>query len=240
MMIGANGREQGTGNCENGKVPGVRRAFTLVEMLVVISIIGILAGLTLAVIPRVMDTRDLSRMKSFVNMLDTAIQNFHSTYNSYPQSNTNTYPALNGINGAQDSVTNSLFYELRGTTFDSAGFYHSPQDPSNTKMNGAVLLNRFGNAGLINSTNASPAGVPHDFLPELNVANYSSVLLMNPTVNEPTSIILFKTGIRANPGSANLATLNYDSSSTRRHNLKSYDIWVAWTNSTKPVIVGNF
>jgi prepilin-type N-terminal cleavage/methylation domain-containing protein len=219
-------------------------AFTLAEMLVVIAIIGILAGLIFKVVPRVLDTRDYKRMQAFVNKVDLGIQDFYSTYNTYPQSNTNTYPLAFPGNVRPDTVTNNLLYELSGTVFDTssnlAGVYRSPLDWFNP-MDTNFVFQRFGYSALIHSTNGTvPANAPKSLMTDLKSAEYGPVPVIGATPLEPQTILLFKTGIRANPNTSILAPLRYDRLSTNRHNMKSYDLWVIWTNSSKPVIVGNF
>jgi prepilin-type N-terminal cleavage/methylation domain-containing protein len=253
MMIGVNGRELGTGKFERtGSTAAQRSAFTLVEMLVVIAIIGVLSGLTLGVIPRVMDGRDKRRTEALIRTLELAIENFHSTYNSYPPCN------------PSNNIVNTLCYELKGTIIDNSGAYHSPQDTTTAAGMDVGFLNTwFGCSGLINATNSTAGlggpnssaavslAVPHDFLPELNGTHYGLVPITNlypvPPFTLPAppplpqNILLFNTGIRANPNGNLQAYLRYDNTFTNRHNLRSYDLWVTWTNSTsKPVIVGNF
>jgi prepilin-type N-terminal cleavage/methylation domain-containing protein len=64
----------------------LRAGFTLVELLVVIAIIGILAGMSLAVIPRVMDSGRKAKAKLEAQGIVTAIEHYDSIYGRFPVS----------------------------------------------------------------------------------------------------------------------------------------------------------
>ena len=64
----------------------LRAGFTLVELLVVIAIIGILAGMSLAVIPKVMSSAKKSKAKMQAQDIVTAIQHYDSVYGRFPVS----------------------------------------------------------------------------------------------------------------------------------------------------------
>src|SRR5882757_2816913 len=61
-------------------------AFTLVELLVVIAIIGILAAMSMAVIPRVMINTKKAKAKLEAQQIATAILNYDSIYGHFPVS----------------------------------------------------------------------------------------------------------------------------------------------------------
>lgn len=63
---------------------GGYRGFTLVELLVVISIIGLLAGLISAAIPRAVSGARKSKAKSEMLAIISAIKAYESEYNTYP------------------------------------------------------------------------------------------------------------------------------------------------------------
>ena len=64
------------------------RAFTLVELLVVVSVIGLLAGLISAVIPRAMSGARKAKAKSETLAIISAIKAYENEYSRYPNPTT--------------------------------------------------------------------------------------------------------------------------------------------------------
>jgi prepilin-type N-terminal cleavage/methylation domain-containing protein len=90
-----------------------KRAFTLVELLVVISIIGVMAGLVVGLAGGATKQSRIKRVKSDLQNIMTAIDRFKTKYGTYP-------PDCNRalVIGGQTnyiSGTNQLFYELVGS-----------------------------------------------------------------------------------------------------------------------------
>lgn len=76
---------------------GLRRGFTLVELLVVIAIIGVLVGLLL---PAVQAAREAARRMSCSNnfkQLGIALHNYHAAYNQFPAGGTGTGDSNVGV-----------------------------------------------------------------------------------------------------------------------------------------------
>lgn len=65
---------------------GRRRAFTLVEMLVVITIIGVLVSLASVAVFKALETAKKARIKMEITNLESAIEAFRQKYNDYPPS----------------------------------------------------------------------------------------------------------------------------------------------------------
>lgn len=65
----------------------IRRAFTLVEMLVVIAIIGVLAALVLTGVGVAVKRRDVSRVEAELRKLELLINTYKDKWGSYPPDN---------------------------------------------------------------------------------------------------------------------------------------------------------
>jgi len=92
-------------------------AFTLIELLVVISIIAILAALTLNVIPGVDHWKTRRGVEAQIQLLKTMIGNYKEERGYYPPSNAPSSP--------YPPSTNLLFYELVGTEEDNFGQFQA-------------------------------------------------------------------------------------------------------------------
>lgn len=84
-------------------------AFTLIELLLVIVIIGILAALTFTVMGRLKTHAKIEAAKAELAQVQTAIEAYKARYHFYPPDNPDN-PALN-----------QLFFELKGTILTNSG-----------------------------------------------------------------------------------------------------------------------
>ena len=119
---------------------GIRNyaAFTLVELLIVLAIIGILASFILTVGPFIKRTAYINKTKAEMAQLETAIDSYKATYNFYPPSGGN-------------NLVNPLYYELLGTT--NNGINYVTLDGSATIAVGSV--NALGVGGFVNCSKGS-------------------------------------------------------------------------------------
>lgn len=87
-------------------------AFTLIELLTVIAIIAVLAGITIGLTTGAKNARINSRAQVELRELQTAIERYKSDRNSFPPDH-----RLTGVGAGRrvDPAINQLYYELRGT-----------------------------------------------------------------------------------------------------------------------------
>ena len=97
-------------------------AFTLIELLAVIAIIGVLAGLGLSVSYGVRKQQYIRTATAELNQIETALDNYKAKYGFYPPCNPNL-PAY----------YNTLYYELSGVT-------HNTVKATYTTLDGACTI----------------------------------------------------------------------------------------------------
>lgn len=100
---------------------GILASFTLVEMLTVIAIIAILAGLTLAAATAVMGKANRSRASVEISAMSSALENYKSDNGAYPAASlltTNTYTTSDNsaAGGLYQQSSEVLFLSLSGKT----------------------------------------------------------------------------------------------------------------------------
>lgn len=134
-----------------------RLAFTLIELLTVISIIAVLAGLVVGLAPVASAKMKEARVRGELAGLVTAIESYKSRFGVYPPDNTYTLnPTGNGPTQV-DPVMNTLYYELTGALVDNRreSFYTADRE---VVVTSADLLNKLGREGIVNAVPRSPKG----------------------------------------------------------------------------------
>lgn len=94
------------------------KAFTLVEILVVVSIIGLLAGLAFPAIQGAMNSAKKGKAKAEMQSIITALKSYQNEYGRMPNPS-----AVGGAGDGyfSDSASPRLFLMLSGATNDSSG-----------------------------------------------------------------------------------------------------------------------
>lgn len=102
------------------------RGFTLLELLVVISIIGVLAGLIVSNMSAARDRASDARKKSEMKNIQTALANYYNDYGVYPSGG---YPIFN-IMGCGDAGNEACDWGDPFTAGDQTYMKELPADPS--------------------------------------------------------------------------------------------------------------
>ena len=97
-----------------GHLPRRRQAFTLIELIVVIAIIGLLAAMIIPVVGVVNRQKQIKTAQTQLQAMQLAIDSYKTKLGFYPPDNTNS-PAIN-----------QLYFELMGTTNNGAGAANPP------------------------------------------------------------------------------------------------------------------
>ena len=82
-----------------------RSAFTLIELLVVITIIAILAGLSLAVMGGVQKTARITETKAMANQIKAAISAYYAEYGVFPTNRQTDAAFVSAMTGATNVAT---------------------------------------------------------------------------------------------------------------------------------------
>lgn len=133
--------------------PG-RRAFTLIELLTVLVIIGILAGLTVSVAGIASRRSKVTRTQAELSRLDLAIRDYKARFGFYPPDN-----VISATDLTQNPVVNQLHYELSGARFDPTNnVYIALGDAFSERISRPVYVAGFGNGNFPGVYNSSTSG----------------------------------------------------------------------------------
>jgi prepilin-type N-terminal cleavage/methylation domain-containing protein len=217
-----------------------RRAFTLVELLVVISIIAVIAGFVIVGMKPILRTRKISVVKGEIQVIQTALENYHAKYGVYPPGNQN----LNSIYTPQNdrAQLSQLYYELAGTTATAiAGVNYFVTLDGSSKIKVAEVSTAYGTGGFLNCTKGSgeDSAAAKSFLPSLS-AKQLNYKVTNNTVG--TTMIITSVGGPDETykplAAVDLNPFRYVCPGT--NNPGTYDLWVQLSINGKKYLVCNW
>ena len=236
---------------KGAEVPNERKArvgaFTLIELLAVISIIALLAGLVLGTAGLATTKSRESRMKGELAKIQTGIEDYKAVMGNFPQDNqdTNQRDPDQNIDRHIKAGMNPLFYELSGCTFDSASGGSFTTQNKSESAKAVDIRNDLGVKGIENSAR-SKRDIPFHRGLNFKANEYSevgpnaqTVILIAPLPG-PYDSKFPHYDPRTRAHTKNLNPWFYDSSSTNRHNMETYDLWTEYLAAKKTNVIGNW
>lgn len=207
-----------------------RSGFTLVEMLVVISIIAILASMTAVATKSITEKRTIKLAEAHMRQVELAILDYKAKLGFYPPDNGNQA-------NANWTAFPPLFYELTGAVPETAGGVPTGNFRSvlgNDSISRNTLSSAFGRAGLANSSE----GTRKNFFPSMQPFQFREVTI---GANDVKLLVVPAKGpeIFASDRDRTANPWRYNSSNPT-NNPGSFDLWTELKFDNRVVVVGNW
>lgn len=192
-------------------------AFTLIEMLVVIGIIGILAALILGISGIAASKMRRAKAEAERDALVTAIQSYKNKKGFYPPDNT------------KSTIMSPLFYELTGTVVMISGSTTNFQSRASGDILSPANITNIFNAGGFMNASADPSEVLN-FAPTIAKSSRTASFVIPSTT---TTYTLFCISVAGPPQTNTIDgklfepynVWNYVSTNPT-NNSGSYDLWI--------------
>ena len=226
------------------------QAFTLVELLVVIAVIGLLAALVVPLSGIATAKMRLARVTGELNNYVTAIETYKLEVGEYPPDHGLLKETDFGANSNQwrtYAAQSPLYFELTGATFTNttpnSGYFR--MIGTGEQVTPADLKNYFGRDGIRNSSRHR-GDIPYKGFSfrdsqyrELNVGGATTHLgVLAVPVPGPMEL---EGRLPGKPSSrTKFSPWFYDASTTNRHNPKSFDLWAEVLIGGETNIIGNW
>ena len=198
------------------------RAFTLVELLVVISIIGIIAAMSVGAIRSASMKRDQSAVEAQKAKLILALEDYKGKFGSYPPDRLFNPPIPNEYR--TNAHWNPLAYELGGVRRVGANF-QSESDPNHV-LTPTEATNTVGVVGFVNADAVRAKSF-------LNLKGGSGknadFVLRNPGLR---NVMLLQVAAEHPDPTESPNVWRYRAYPPNGHNPKSYDLWAEIKKST--------
>ncbi len=226
-MIAASERNQA------GLAGSGRRAFTLVELLIVISIIGVLSAFILSSLSAVFKNKYVNTAKAEMAQIQAALERYKAAYGVYPPSNPN------------NALVNPLYFELEGVTNNNGTFYTLDGQNSAQAAKIAGLNGSFGVSGFLNCSKGGGEDYVAGkvFLPGLRANQIGTVTNPVGSGNPGVAILVSSVGgpdVAYQPlGAQNLNPWRYNSVNPT-NNPGSYDLWIQLRIGGKTNLISNW
>lgn len=199
-------------------------AFTLIELLAVITIMGIVAALVLSMNSAASTAKKRGMVDAEKHRLLAAIDTYQSKLGFYPPDNGNL-ATTNAASYDRTAAINPLLYELTGGILTNQGntqVYELKFGTPGSTIPVTYYSNLFARGGIANSDPTQPQSffvpgpLPQDYTNYPNAANPNVLGLIVP--------------VALTNGQVNF--WHYDASSQYRHNPNSYDLWAEFAISS--------
>lgn len=194
-----------------------RRAFTIVELLVVLVIIGILAALLVPLIKAIDRRQKISLARAQLHQVAAAIEAYKTKLGFYPPDNPGN-PAIN-----------QLYFELLGTTNNGTGAVPPTSwvTLDHSAQINAASISTFGVQGLANTAprarSDDQATAATSFLDSLDSKQFG---LIGPQIKILVCSIEWPAGAPSSPITGTQLNPWCYNSSHPTNNAGSYDLWV--------------